>query len=248
MPTLRAHVVRFVILFPGRVGSTYLVSALDSHRDIEAKGERLDPLRAAGAQAQLHWTRRYLCGPIINRHRAVGFKTKLRDVLDTEGFELLLHELDARVVLLDRRNDVKHVVSRVTARRLRDTTGRWNRYGTEPPAAPLEIDLDDFDERLRAVVAEKGVIAEFVAGLDRPSLHVDYEDLLAAPEATFDRVLDFLDVRRQPIRGATEKHTSDDLRDVLVNFVALRARYENTVYGPMFDEILSPTRRDPQPD
>lgn len=239
MLALRTHVVRFVILFPGRVGSTYLVSALDGHRDIEAKGERLDPLRASGASAQLDWTRRYLRGPIVNRHRAVGFKTKLRDVLDADGFARLLDELDARVMLLDRRNDVKHVVSRVTARHLRDTTGRWNRYGTEPAAAPVEIDPDDFDERLRAVVAEKASIADFVAGLDRPTLGVSYEDLLATPDATFGRVLDFLDVRRRPIRGATEKHTSDDLRDVLVNFETLRARYEGTRFGPMFDEVLT---------
>ncbi|HZJ25704.1 MAG TPA: hypothetical protein VFF40_01600 [Acidimicrobiia bacterium] len=247
MPALRAHVVRFVILFPGRVGSTYLVSALDGHPDVEAKGERLDPLRAAGAPAQLAWTRRYLRGPIVNRHRAVGFKTKLRDVLDTDGFARLLDEFDARVVLLDRRNDVKHVVSRVTARRLRDTTGRWNRYGDEAAAAPVEIDPADFDARLRAVVAEKASIAEFVAGLDRPSLHVDYEDLLATPDATFGRVLDFLDVRRRPIRGATEKHTSDDLRDVLVNFEALRAGYDGTRYAAMFDEVITTAHQEPQP-
>ena len=73
MPTLRRHVVRFVILFPGRSGSTYVISALDAHPAITAKGEVLDPLRPEGPQAQLDWTRRYLRGPAVNRSKAVGF-------------------------------------------------------------------------------------------------------------------------------------------------------------------------------
>jgi hypothetical protein len=246
MPALRSRVVRFVILFPGRVGSTYLVSALDAHPDVEAKGERLDPLRAEGPAAQLRWAGRYLRGPWLNRHRAVGFKTKLRDVLDQRGFAELLTRLDARVILLDRRNDVKHVISRLTARRLRDTTGRWNRRaGEDGVPEPMDVDPDDFDERLRAVVAEKATIAEFVARLDRPNLRVEYEQLLTAPDATFASVLDFLDVAVRPLRGATSKNTSDDLRDVVANFAALRACYAGTPYEAMFDEVLVPTPPDP---
>ena len=236
----RRRIARFVILFPGRVGSTFLVSALDAHPDVEAKGERLDPLRADGAAAQLDWTRRYLRGPLVNRHRAVGFKTKLRDVLDQDGFAALLHELDARVVLLDRRNDVKHVVSRITARALKDTTGRWNRYAGDDaaPTPAVHVEPDDFDARLRAVVAEKATIVDYVDRLGLPDLRVDYEDLLAAPDETFGAVLAFLGVRVLPMTGATVKHTSDDLRDVIANFDEVRARYAGTPYAPMFDEIL----------
>jgi LPS sulfotransferase NodH len=231
-----------VVLFPGRVGSTFLVSALDAHPEVEAKGERLDPLRADGPAAQLDWTRRYLRGPIVNRHRAVGFKTKLRDVLDQDAFAALLDDLGARIIVSDRRNDVKHVVSRITARRLKDTTGRWNRYAGDEAgttsAPPVVVDLDDFDERLRAVVREKASILEYVERLGLLRLHVDYEDLLAAPDATFGEVLDFLGVRTAPMTGATVKHTSDDLRDVIENFDELRARYAGTPYEAMFDEVL----------
>ena len=242
----RRRIARFVILFPGRVGSTFLVSALDAHPEVEAKGERLDPLRSEGPAAQLEWTRRFLRGQAVSRHRAVGFKTKLRDVLDQDGFAALLHELDTRVVLLDRRNDVKHVVSRITARALKDTTGRWNRYagdggtgeGGSGGAPSVHVDPDDFDERLGAVVAEKATIVEYVDRLGLPDLRVDYEDLLAAPDATFGSVLRFLGVRVLPMTGATVKHTSDDLRDVIENFDEVRARYEGTPYAAMFDEVL----------
>lgn len=240
MLVLRRRITRFVILFPGRVGSTFLVSALDAHPDIEAKGERLDPLRADGAAAQLDWTRRYLRGPVVNRHRAVGFKTKLRDVVDQDAFGTLLHDLDARIILLDRRNDVKHVVSRITARELKDTTGRWNRYAGDGGgrAGAVRIDPDDFDERLRAVVAEKASIVDYVGRLGLPSLYVDYEDLLAEPDATFGAVLRFLGLPSTPMTGATVKNTSDNLRDVIENFDEVRARYAGTPYEAMFDEVL----------
>ena len=236
----RSRIARFVILFPGRVGSTFLVSALDAHPDVEAKGERLDPLRAEGAEAQLAWTRRYLRGRILDPHRAIGFKTKLRDVLDRDAFADLLRDLSVRIILLDRRNDVKHVVSRITARELKDTTGRWNRYAGDDAggAGAVRVDVDDFDTRLRAVVAEKDTIVDYVATLRLPSLHVDYEDLLAAPDPTFERVLDFLGVRVTAMAGATVKNTSDDLRDVIENFDEVRTRYVGTPYEAMFDEVL----------
>ena len=240
VPTLRRSVTHFVLLFPGRSGSTYLISALDAHPAITAKGEVLDPLRPQGPEAQLDWTRRYFRGPIVNRSKAVGFKTKLRDVLDQDGFAGLLTEFDARLIYLDRRNDVKHAISRITARRLKDTTGRWNRYDGDAGLEAFEVDVEDFATRLGDVEAEKATIAEYVSAADRPLLHLDYEDLLADPDATFHRVLGFLGLPPSPMGGSTLKNTSDDLRDVVLNFDDLRARYAGTRYAPMFDEVLVP--------
>jgi hypothetical protein len=77
------------------------------------------------------------------------------DVLDQDGFATILDEYDARLVYLDRRNDVKHAISRITARRLKDTTGRWNRYDGDARLDAFAVDLADFEERLQAVEAEK---------------------------------------------------------------------------------------------
>jgi len=240
MPTLRRSVTRFVVLFPGRSGSTYVISALDAHPKISAKGEVLDPLRPVGPEAQLDWTRRFFRGRLVSPYRAVGFKTKLRDVLDQDGFAAILDEYDAKLIYLDRRNDVKHAISRITARRLKDTTGRWNRYDGDARLDAFPVDVTDFEARLEAVEAEKATIAAYVERLDRPLLHVDYEDLLADPTATFHRLLGYLGLPPAPIRGSTLKNTSDDLREVVTNFDELRARYAGTRYEPMFDEVLVP--------
>ncbi|MFM7270470.1 MAG: hypothetical protein ACKO2C_02395 [Actinomycetes bacterium] len=233
---LRRNVVRFVILFPGRTGSTFLVSALDAHPAIEAKGEVLDGLRSQGSDAQRAWLDRYFRAPLVGRHRAVGFKTKLRDVFDQEHLAQTIAEYDARVVVLDRRNDVKHAVSRITARVLRERTGRWNRYEGSQELGLIQVDPEDFSQRLRAVAEEKQVIRSFADSLGRPYLDLDYEDLLEDPDAAFGRVFDLLGVHRLQVQGSTLKNTSDDLGEVISNYEDLRSRYVGTVYEPMFDE------------
>lgn len=234
----RRRVRPFVILFTGRTGSSYLVSALEVHPNIGVMGEHLVPLRSSGPRAQLEWTYRYLRGPLVGRHKAVGFKTKLRDVLDAEAFGHVLRQLDARVVLLDRRNHVKQAVGRLTARRLHDATGRWNRRAGDEDLGPIVIDPDEFKERLRDVINEKAKTSAYVAGLNLTTLQICYEDLLCRPDATFARVLNFLGVRSALMRGTTRKNTNDDLRKVILNIDELRELYVDTVYKQMFDEIL----------
>jgi LPS sulfotransferase NodH len=228
---------RFVILFPGRVGSTYLVSALAEHPEVVADGERLSGLRPRGAEAQLAWARTFLRGPVVGRARARGFKTKLRDVQDPQGFADLVGDLDVRVLLMSRRNDVKHAVSRVTAKDLHEATGRWNRYDEAGAApAPVHVDLERFHRLLDGVIADKAEIADYVRSLDRPTLEVEYEQLLAGPTAVFAQVQEFLGVRPRDLRGATVKNTSDDLRDVVANFDELRASVTGDEQRAMFDE------------
>jgi len=82
----------FVLLFEGRTGSSYLIESLDAHPHVRAKGEYLVKLRDKGAEAQLSWAKRSLTTSFITRYRAVGFKTKLRDILNPEKFRALLIE------------------------------------------------------------------------------------------------------------------------------------------------------------
>lgn len=231
----RQRVTRFVILFPGRVGSTFLVSALAQHPHIAVEGEVLSSLRDAGSARQLDWTRDWLRGRPFGSARARGFKTKLRDVVDPDAFATLITELGAKVVLMDRRNDVKHAVSRVTAKALHETTGKWNRYDDDRPPGPVHIDLERFHRLLEGVIADKQHIDAYVRGLELPTLRIDYEDLLADPAEVFADVQRFIGVALRPVAGATRKNTSDDLREAVANFDELRASVTDPTIQAMFD-------------
>ncbi len=236
--TPRAQVVRFVVLFPGRTGSTFVMSALRGHPEVHATGELIGPLRTAGDAAQFDAMHAWLRPPMLSPYRATGFKTKLVDVVDRQGFAHILDDLDMRVVVLARDNHVKHVVSRANAKRLRDLTDRWNRRPGDEELPPVTIPYEEFDPMLQRVEEHQFDIDEWAAALSRPQMRLTYESLLAQPQATYDRLCDFIGVSRRPMEGRTEKATRDDLRTALENFDDLRTRYAGTPYEAMFDEVV----------
>jgi LPS sulfotransferase NodH len=233
-------VTPYVILFIERDGSTYLTSLLTSHPEVRAVYERFAVMRQKGerAQAQLQWARDFLSPPIVGASAAIGFKTKLVDVLDPEGFAEVLRATRSRVLQMQRRNHVKAVVSRINARRLHASSGNWNLYHEEDRLPPLAIDVEEFERDLQERAQAERELESYVARLRLPALRLVYEDLLGDREGTLQKVFSFLGLRPMRLQEKTLKHTSDDLRQAVLNFDDLRARYAGTAYEPMFDERL----------
>ena len=61
---------------------------------------------------------------------------------------------------------------------------------------------------------------------------IDREKVLA-------EIFTFLGVGQKPVKSKTLKHTSDDLREIVLNFDDLRSRYQGTQFAAMFDEVLT---------
>lgn len=238
----RFQVTPFVILFVERAGSTYLTTALKSTRDILARTEKLDALRQEGRSGadQLAWASQFLTPPWVGWHRAIGFKTKLTDVLDREGFARLIQRRSCRVIQLQRRNAVKAVVSTLNARRQWEASGNWNLLNESTRLPPFEVDPAEFDRLLRERETLDRDLERYVGQLDRPTLRLCYEDLLESPETFVGRAVAFLTGARGVGAGATLKNTQDDLRQAILNFDQLRTRYVGTAYERMFDEVLLP--------
>lgn len=225
----------FIVIFQGRSGSTYLMEALNRHPEILARMEMLVALKERGAKFQLKQARRYLRPPLFRCSRVIGFKTKLKDVLDPVGFAALLKSLDTRVILLLRRNRVKAVVSLFNAIRLNTRTGEWNLYDEKDRLPPFSVEKGKFEARLNQMETEKRQIEDYAAALDLPILRMDYEDIFGDQNRAFERIFRFLEVGFADIFGKTLKNTSDDLRQILVNFEDLRRHFKNTPYEGMFD-------------
>jgi hypothetical protein len=229
--------VKFLLFFIGRTGSTYLTQALSSHPEI-APGAEWEPLAGKDKDQQLRAVRKFLTQPPYGYHPAVGFKTKLKVVESPEGLARLLRELGARIIVLQRRNSIKHVVSQLNAHRIHEATGFWNLYKTEDRLPPATIDVAEFDRRLEQVEKEKRELETYANNLDLPTLFLNYEDLLVDQRATLERVFSFLGIRFEPTQSKCHKNTSDDLREAVSNIDELRTRYVGTPYEQMFDEVL----------
>jgi LPS sulfotransferase NodH len=187
---------------------------------------------------QLRDVRRFFTRSPHARYPAVGFKTKLGDVKDREGFARLLRAIGVRIIAMQRRNSIKQVVSRVNAERINDATGYWNLWTEEDRLPPATIDVVEFSRRLQRLEDEKRRLESYVRSLDLPTLWLDYEDLLAYQRAIFERAFSFLGVQFEPVQGRSIKNTSDDLREAVSNFDELRSHYIGTPYEQMFDEVL----------
>lgn len=237
----RHQVVRFVVLFLERDGSTYMISMLSSHPEIKTVFERFYVIKnkGLGAHEQLSWADSFFTPPLVGREKAIGFKTKLVDVLDREEFAQFLLEKQCRVIHMQRRNIIKAVVSKINAKRLHDRTGNWNLYKEADRLPPAAIDLDEFAALIQEREALDQELTEFVAQLDLPKITICYEDLLQDRDGILRQVFDFLNVKWFPVESKTKKNTQDDLREVIENYDDLRHRYAGTRYEAMFDEVLT---------
>lgn len=238
----RKQCVPFVVLFTGRSGSTYLVESLDRHTGIRAEKEMFAAMGEQGCPAadQLAWARSFLAAQPHEGCLAVGYKTKVRDIPDADGFRELLAELGVSVLLLQRRNAVKQAVSLINAVRLQERTGDWNLYSEGDRGGSEAIEPAEFERYLGRIEQDQAAAEAYAATLDRPLLRIWYEDMLRDEASFFRRIFEFLGVPFEVVRGQSLKNTSDDLRASLANFDELRSRYEDTHYAAMFDENIVP--------
>ena len=213
---LRCPAVRYVILFPGRTGSTYLTDHMASHPEIVAHYEIL----AAKEESWIH-QQEFLDDLVETKRRpeisAVGFKTKLRNICDQTAFEAYLKQRQFRIIHLTRTNQLKFVVSIVRAKLLREQEGTSNLiHNRHQPLGPTAIPLADF-AKAKTRLRRHNRIAQVIDRLQLPTLEFTYEDLVNDEQSALKRVWDFLDVRNIVTTGRTRKNTPHDIRKAVTN-------------------------------
>lgn len=152
--------------------------------------------------------------PVI---QAVGFKSKLSQILDRKAFRSYIIERNFKVVHQIRTNHLKYIVSVIRARTLRSEQGTSNVLDpAQNPMGAIEIPEPIFaraKKRLNVV----GRLDRFVERLELPKLTIVYEDMLKDEKREFKRLWDFLGVDHVPTEGITRKNTPDDIRKAVTN-------------------------------
>jgi len=239
----------FIILIPGRTGSTYLRELLDSHPNIRCGHELFggywrtpSHLRSAKAVLQIEQIYDFLQEKHSSKITALGFKTKGYDVLDKTSFSRLLKELKVNVIHMQRRNIVKEAVSAITSRNLYQRTNKWNLFNKNDGAGPFKINIGEFTEFFRYKEHVNNELNKFVKDLRLPTLAVYYEDLLADKSKTLRSIFRFLKVPYKKTCCKVLKNTPDDLTKIIINFDEIKSHYVGTPYEAMFNEIISSKR------
>jgi hypothetical protein len=158
--------------------------------------------------------------------------------LDIDGFTSLLYENQCHIIELTRYNRIKGVISYLNGRRLAEVTGMWGLFDEANRPPPFSIDPDEFGEVLKRREKGDNDLKGYVSSLSLPQISLCYEDLLRDRDAVMNKIFSFLHIPSKQVKGKSFKITSDNLREIVVNFDELRAQYEGTEYAAMFDEII----------
>ena len=271
---------RFLILSTARTGSTLLVQALNSHPAVrcfrEVYNGRMDyvdfsldgydnfdardlALRKEDPVRFLH--ERIFCAwpPEV---RAVGFKYLYEQ---HDDFPTLIHELTAdtelHVIHLQRRNDLRMLVSSKIARR----TGVWVEDAAKltrwrvmmavrhPLRAAgrlqrLVSQLRPLQGPSRRVAVSQQEYFEFMLQhrmrmshydaifKDHPQLSVFYEDLVQDRDAVFADVQRLLGLEPRPLTVSVRQQNPEPLRDLIENYDELRAAFAGLPEAAFFDD------------
>lgn len=258
----------YAILFQGRTGSSFLVDALDRHPDIRSHGEifahamgmvhgrllpenpvqralELGKLGYKGHPAKMQSDNLGGIWADPARPAVVGFKTKIRDIIDPEAFKEQCEASNCKFIVMRRHNLVKQAVSHINAGRLFDKTkathgkGDWNLRSEGDRLDDAAIPPAVFDRALKFVTFDDAMLSAFADYVEGPKLTLEYSNLLHDQDSWFRSIFDFLGVPERDLESAFKKNTKDDLRKAIPNFDELKDRYAGTRYADMFDEVVT---------
>ena len=238
----------FFIVAAPRTGSNLLCTLLDSHPEVLCHHELYNPngvfpaLRLRGGEFTLGTVEERNDDPLgfLSRiweahfgHRCVGFKMtrgQNQSVLDA-----LLGDVRVHTIVLRRANRLKTYVSELRAQ----ASGLWEVYDrAELAASRPRVHVES--GALHRHIADN---EQFYAGVDAalarsgaPALRVTYERLFHEDEHR--RILSFLGLRQGgvPLRAASVKQNSCDLRDLIDNYGELADAVRQTDLAAELDD------------
>lgn len=234
-----ADVTRFIIIFAGRTGSTYLIELLQAQPNAIAEFEKMDPLWKQGVEAQIDWMRRFYAGPFKPGVEAVGFKTKPWDLLHQDRAIEVLRECDAKVIHMTRRNLFKWALSELNAKRLYRKTGRWRSSRDDEPLGPVTLSAEEAREWIMEREDVECCVQDLVRRIGQDSMTLYYEDFAYDTMSGMRTVGEFLGCEFSvdaAERVPSRKVTPDDLRHAIANFDELLEAFRGTPVESMMLE------------
>jgi hypothetical protein len=255
----------FLVVYYGNTGSSWLIETLGSVASVVIPA--FEPLEwwawQAGSEEKLAWLRHAFSPPaertgspfeawleglevapgfeqLYGRDFSlVGLKMTCGAISDTAALLDLLRERATKLVILQRRNRIKHALS--LYRYHEEQKSQFERAGVRPPtrlkrrrfdywvqdSIRLHDDSEAFKNQAETALGTSAVVT------------VQYEEFVDAEGKVevIDRLSSFLEIEPPALdTGGFEKATPDDLRSAVVNYAQLQRWYRGTPQAIHFDE------------
>ncbi len=210
---------KFIVISRSRTGSNLLISLLNSHPDIVAKGEMFSNLN--GENSKTIWND--IFDKMPNKIKRVGFKIFYYHPQDSDSKEVwdfIKNDDSINIIHLTRGNMLKTVVSRQIAVK----TNKWSQYNNrvipvEEKRIVLDIDycLNEFESTKEF---EKNIKKEY----EREKFkELTYEDLIEDNQEVMNQIFNFLEVRNVKVLSSHKKQNKEKLEDLIINYKELVA-------------------------
>lgn len=240
----------FIILCPSRSGSTMLVHLLRSHPEVWCNGEVFLNNYKIGALEGIYrkkisannslteilenelkhdiikFTYKYALDP--QGRRVSGFKFKLDEYYLNEFRDIkniILQDTDFKIIFLTRKNLFDRYISWYVANYISKTT--------------LVIAQDNMPQLKKVTIDPQKCLANFhkISVLQkaiRAELHnhrvldIFYEDLIAAPNETQEKICNFLEVKVRKLCTPTKKIITQTMDELISNYNELKNFFQYT--------------------
>ncbi len=240
--------VRAVISGRGRIGSHMLATALQQHTRIYARTEvfglvgmqrlrfvvsaLLDkPEKEVGEDDILGYLMDYLEDQ-ASRHgaQALVFISLYYELLSapfTQALRRAFRERDFRIIHLTRRNLLKRLISSTVAKE----TGA---YLAGSAQLRVRLDAERIVEDIQFTLQSEAQVRARFAGT--PCLDLVYEDVCADFRGAMRQICKFLEVPYDEVQPETMKQENRTMREAIVNYDELKARFSGSRYERLFEE------------
>ena len=223
---------KFIVLSRSRTGSNLLLSFINNHHNLHAKGEIFGSLRGQNYQDVLNKV--FYKQPYFIK--SAGFKIFYYHPEDVENCNIwndLINMQNLFVIHLKRRNILRTLISK----RIADTQNVWTISGAEDQnnIKPNTVSLtakelkDGFEQTRKWEINGDKMFS------DHPVLNIYYEDLVINPDKYFKEVTDFLNVPFIKPYTTLKKQNPGKVCDLVENFEELKAAFQKTKWQSFFN-------------
>ena len=170
-------VCKFILLFEGRTGRSYIADSLLFHKnilmflEIFSEDHKIKSFKERQIKS-VHQLK--IAEKIFNlsnsKSGAVGFKTLFSDILDKKRFAELLKKNKVKIIHMIRKNTVKLVVSTINGKRLFDEEGVWNRLDRHKVLPPFNLDLAKLKRGIEHRELKEVLLKKYIKDLNLQTL------------------------------------------------------------------------------
>ncbi len=228
------HYRRFIVLSRSRTGSNLLISLLNSHPHIHAKGEVFSRLNGGDYRQVL--AKAFSKQPYYVK--AHGFKFFYYHPLDDPScgiWEHLQSLDDLYIIHLKRKNTLRTLLSRKIAGTQDIWLVRSNQCSSScSKKLSVRLTVNELNEGFKQTKEWEEVGNSTFR--NHPLLSIDYEDMVSDRAATFRKVTDFLGVQYKQPKSELKKQNNRSMRETIINYDELKSSSVGTEWEPFLED------------